>query len=112
MLIAFPVPLDRAGFDSLGRAARKLPGRPQNSRWVNHSRPNPRAMIQFQRRTRKLRFVTIQRDGYTEPGVLLDGRVIPIHGAGLSTVLEVIAGGAGAQGPVRRWGGGAPPPPS
>ena len=65
-------------------------------------------MIQFQRRTRKLRFVTIQRDGYTEPGVLLDGRVIPIHGAGLSSVLEVIAGGADAQDRVRRWIGGPP----
>jgi 2-keto-4-pentenoate hydratase/2-oxohepta-3-ene-1,7-dioic acid hydratase in catechol pathway len=55
-----------------------------------------------------LRFVTIQRDGYTEPGVLLDGRVIPIHGAGLSSVLEVIAGGADAQDRVRRWIGGPP----
>ena len=55
-----------------------------------------------------MRFVTIQRDGYTEPGVLLDGRVIPIHGAGLSSVLEVIAGGADAQDRVRRWIGGPP----
>jgi 2-keto-4-pentenoate hydratase/2-oxohepta-3-ene-1,7-dioic acid hydratase in catechol pathway len=50
-----------------------------------------------------LRFVTIQRDGYTEPGVLLEGRVIPIQGAGLSSLLEVIAGGADAQERVRRW---------
>jgi 2-keto-4-pentenoate hydratase/2-oxohepta-3-ene-1,7-dioic acid hydratase in catechol pathway len=53
-----------------------------------------------------LRFVTIQRDGDTEPGVLLDGRVIPINGSGLSSVLEVIAGGADAQTQVRRWIGG------
>jgi 2-keto-4-pentenoate hydratase/2-oxohepta-3-ene-1,7-dioic acid hydratase in catechol pathway len=55
-----------------------------------------------------LRFVTIQRDGYTEPGVLLDGRVIPIQGAGLASLLEVIAGGADAQNRVRRWIGGPP----
>ncbi len=55
-----------------------------------------------------MRFVTIQRDGYTEPGVLLDGRVIPIQGAGLSSLLEVIAGGADAQNRVRRWIGGPP----
>jgi len=53
-----------------------------------------------------LRFVTIQRDGDTEPGVLLDGRVIPIQGAGFASVLEVIAGGADAQTQVRRWIGG------
>jgi 2-keto-4-pentenoate hydratase/2-oxohepta-3-ene-1,7-dioic acid hydratase in catechol pathway len=50
-----------------------------------------------------LRFVTIQRDGDTEPGVLLDGRAIPIQGAGFASVLEVIAGGADAQAQVRRW---------
>ncbi len=54
-----------------------------------------------------MRFVTIQRDGDTEPGVLFDGRVIPIKGCGLSSVLEVIAGGADAQTQVRRWIGGA-----
>ena len=50
-----------------------------------------------------MRFVTIQRDGDTEPGVLLDGRAIPIQGAGFASVLEVIAGGADAQAQVRRW---------
>jgi 2-keto-4-pentenoate hydratase/2-oxohepta-3-ene-1,7-dioic acid hydratase in catechol pathway len=50
-----------------------------------------------------LRFVTIQRDGDTEPGVLLDGRAIPIQGAGFASVLDVIAGGADAQAQVRRW---------
>jgi len=50
-----------------------------------------------------LRFVTIQRDSDTEPGVLLDDRVIPIQGAGFASVLEVIEGGAEAQTRVRRW---------
>ena len=50
-----------------------------------------------------MRFVTIQRDGDTEPGVLLDGRAIPIQGAGFASVLEVIEGGAEAQTRVRRW---------
>ena len=53
-----------------------------------------------------MRFVTIQRNGRTEPGVLLDGRVIPIQGAGFASVLEVIEGGADAQTQVRRWIGG------
>ena len=50
-----------------------------------------------------MRFVTIQRDSDTEPGVLLDDRVIPIQGAGFASVLEVIEGGAEAQTRVRRW---------
>jgi 2-keto-4-pentenoate hydratase/2-oxohepta-3-ene-1,7-dioic acid hydratase in catechol pathway len=56
----------------------------------------------------RLHFVTIQRDGYTEPGVLLDGRVVVIQGAGLSSLLEVIAGGADSLNRVRRWIGGPP----
>ena len=55
-----------------------------------------------------MRFVTIQRDGDTEPGVLFDGRVIPIQGAGFASLLEVIAGGADALDRVRRWIGGPP----
>jgi 2-keto-4-pentenoate hydratase/2-oxohepta-3-ene-1,7-dioic acid hydratase in catechol pathway len=55
-----------------------------------------------------LRYVTLQRDGFTEPGVLFEDRVIPIRGAGFSSVLEVIEGGADAQDRVRRWVGGPP----
>jgi 2-keto-4-pentenoate hydratase/2-oxohepta-3-ene-1,7-dioic acid hydratase in catechol pathway len=55
-----------------------------------------------------MRFVTIQREGYTEPGVLLDDQVIGIRGAGFESVLEVIGGGAEAIDRVTRWLGGPP----
>ncbi len=55
-----------------------------------------------------MRYVTIQRDGYREPGVLFDDRVIGIHGAGFSSLMNVIEGGADALDRVRRWIGGPP----
>jgi len=55
-----------------------------------------------------LRFVTIQRNGHTEPAVLFDGLVIPIQDAGWPSVLDVIAGGDDALDRVRRWIGGLP----
>jgi 2-keto-4-pentenoate hydratase/2-oxohepta-3-ene-1,7-dioic acid hydratase in catechol pathway len=50
-----------------------------------------------------LRFLTIRRDGYTEPGVFFDGQTIGIRGAGFDNVLSVIAGGADAFDRVLRW---------
>jgi 2-keto-4-pentenoate hydratase/2-oxohepta-3-ene-1,7-dioic acid hydratase in catechol pathway len=50
-----------------------------------------------------MRFVTLQREGYAEPGVLLGGELIGIGGAGFDNVLAVIAGGADAMDRVRRW---------
>jgi 2-keto-4-pentenoate hydratase/2-oxohepta-3-ene-1,7-dioic acid hydratase in catechol pathway len=50
-----------------------------------------------------MRFVTLQREGYAEPGVLLGGELIGIGGAGFDSVLAVIAGGADAMDRVRRW---------
>ncbi len=55
-----------------------------------------------------MRYVTIQRDGYREPGVQLDDRVIALRGAGFSSLIEVMEGGADAQDRVQRWIGGAP----
>ena len=54
-----------------------------------------------------MRYATIQRSGETEPAVLLEDRVIPIHGAGFASLLEVIEGGAAAEERVRRWLAGA-----
>jgi len=50
-----------------------------------------------------MRFVTFQRLGYTEPGVLADGRVIGLRGAGFERLIDVIAGGADAIDRVARW---------
>ena len=50
-----------------------------------------------------MRFLTIQRDGYTEPGVAVDGQTIGIRGAGFDNILSVISGGADALDRVLRW---------
>src|ERR1035441_1347784 len=56
-----------------------------------------------------MRFVTLEREGYAEPGVLLGGELIAISGAGFDSVLSVIAGGADAMDRVRRWLKNPPP---
>jgi 2-keto-4-pentenoate hydratase/2-oxohepta-3-ene-1,7-dioic acid hydratase in catechol pathway len=50
-----------------------------------------------------LRFVTIERESYSEPGVMLDGQIVGIHGAGFEDVRSVIAGGRDAIDRVQRW---------
>src|SRR5262249_51897436 len=54
------------------------------------------------------RFVTIQRDGYTEPGVLADGEYIGLGRAGFTDLVSVIAGGDDAIDRVIRWAGNPP----
>ena len=56
-----------------------------------------------------MRFVTLQREGRAEPGVLSGGELIGIGGAGFDSVLAVIAGGAEALDRVRRWLKNPPP---
>jgi 2-keto-4-pentenoate hydratase/2-oxohepta-3-ene-1,7-dioic acid hydratase in catechol pathway len=55
-----------------------------------------------------LRFVTFLRDGSDEPGVLVDGRVTAVRGAGFDSVVSVIAGGAEALERVKAWVSAAP----
>jgi 2-keto-4-pentenoate hydratase/2-oxohepta-3-ene-1,7-dioic acid hydratase in catechol pathway len=55
-----------------------------------------------------LRFLTIQRDRYTEPGVTIDGETLGIRGAGFDDLISLIAGGADALDRVRRWAGNSP----
>jgi 2-keto-4-pentenoate hydratase/2-oxohepta-3-ene-1,7-dioic acid hydratase in catechol pathway len=55
-----------------------------------------------------LRFVTIQREGYTEPGVIADGELIGLGGAGFADLISVITGGADAIDRVHRWAGSPP----
>ena len=50
-----------------------------------------------------MRFLTFEREGYSEPGVLSDGQVIGIRGAGFENLIDVIAGGADAIDRVARW---------
>ncbi len=50
-----------------------------------------------------MRFVTFQREGYTEPGVLVDNEIIGLRGAGFPEILPLIAGGADALDRVSRW---------
>jgi 2-keto-4-pentenoate hydratase/2-oxohepta-3-ene-1,7-dioic acid hydratase in catechol pathway len=55
-----------------------------------------------------LRFVTIQRDGYTEPALSVDGELIGLGGAGFADLASVIAGGADAMDRVMRWADNPP----
>jgi len=50
-----------------------------------------------------VQFVTLQRDGYTEPGVIVDGTVVSLGNAGFKSVRALIAGGEDALDRVRRW---------
>ena len=55
-----------------------------------------------------MRFITIQREGYPEPGVIFDDRWIGIRGAGFDNMIDVIAGGADAMDRIARWVAGPP----
>lgn len=50
-----------------------------------------------------MRFVTIQRDGYTEPGVQLDDEIVGLRGAGFDNLSGILGGGADAMDRVARW---------
>src|ERR1035441_8598118 len=52
----------------------------------------------------RLRFVTFQLDANIEPGVLVGGQIIGLHGAGFESVLSVIEGGADALDRVSQIG--------
>ena len=55
-----------------------------------------------------MRFVTFQREGYVEAGVLTDDGIVGLRGAGFESVVDVIRGGADAQDRVQRWIGRMP----
>ena len=55
-----------------------------------------------------MRFVTFERTGYTEPGVLSGGDLVGIRGAGFDDVLTAIRGGADAADRLMRWLGNPP----
>src|SRR5690349_16565245 len=52
----------------------------------------------------EMRFVTIDRESYIEPGVIADdGEVIGLRDAGLGDLTAVMRGGEDAMDRVRRW---------
>jgi 2-keto-4-pentenoate hydratase/2-oxohepta-3-ene-1,7-dioic acid hydratase in catechol pathway len=55
-----------------------------------------------------LRFVTIQRNGYAEPGLITDEGIVALRGAGFDRVLDIIRGGSDALDRVLRWVGNSP----
>jgi 2-keto-4-pentenoate hydratase/2-oxohepta-3-ene-1,7-dioic acid hydratase in catechol pathway len=55
-----------------------------------------------------MRFVSIQRLGYTEPAIAFDDQVIGLGGAGFDNLISVIAGGADARDRIMRWIDGPP----
>ena len=59
-----------------------------------------------------MRFVSFDRSqdrhGYSEPGLLVDGRIVALKDAGFDRLIDVIGGGADALDAVQRWQG-APP---
>ena len=50
-----------------------------------------------------MRFVTFQREGYSEPGIVQDDEIIGLGGAGFRDILPLIAAGADALDRVSRW---------
>ncbi len=50
-----------------------------------------------------MQFLTVQRDAWDEPGVLNDGQLVGLKGAGFDDLLSVISGGADALDRVSRW---------
>src|SRR5437870_5035176 len=50
-----------------------------------------------------MKFVTFQRDGAGEPGVLINNRVVGLKGAGFKSMLDVIAGGVAARARIEEW---------
>ena len=50
-----------------------------------------------------MRFVTLEREAYREPGVWVEDQVVGLRDAGFHDLLAVIAGGADAMDRVQRW---------
>ena len=50
-----------------------------------------------------MRFVTLQRESYTEPGVWWNDEIIRLRDAGFTSILQIINGGGDALDRVNRW---------
>src|ERR1700724_2640570 len=56
----------------------------------------------------QVKFVTLQRQSWSEPGMVFDDEVIGMRDAGFHDLLSLIAEGADAMERVRRWVQSAP----
>jgi 2-keto-4-pentenoate hydratase/2-oxohepta-3-ene-1,7-dioic acid hydratase in catechol pathway len=50
-----------------------------------------------------VQFVTLQREGYTEPAVIADNAIVGLRSAGFEDIRSLIAGGEDSLDRVRRW---------
>ena len=50
-----------------------------------------------------MRFVTLKRESYTEPGVWWNDEIIGLRDAGFTSILQIMAGGPDALDRVERW---------
>jgi 2-keto-4-pentenoate hydratase/2-oxohepta-3-ene-1,7-dioic acid hydratase in catechol pathway len=50
-----------------------------------------------------MQFVTLHRDGYSEPAVIADSEIVSLRDAGFKDMISIIAGGEDALDRVRRW---------
>ena len=50
-----------------------------------------------------MRFVTLDRENYSEPAVMLDDELVGLGGAGFTDMISVIQGGEDAMDRIRRW---------
>src|SRR3954467_7650896 len=50
-----------------------------------------------------MKFITFQRNGAAEPGVLMSNNVVSLKRAGFATMLDVIAGGVAARPRIEEW---------
>src|SRR6266536_5673284 len=50
-----------------------------------------------------MKFVTFERGGASEPGVLMNNEVVGLKGAGFKTMLDVISGGVAARARIEEW---------
>src|SRR5215472_8279195 len=55
-----------------------------------------------------MRFVTIDRGGFSAPALITDGEVIVLRDAGFNSMLDVIASGSDGADRIQRWAGNAP----
>jgi len=56
-----------------------------------------------------VQFVTLHREGYTEPAVIADNEIIGLRNAGFENMLQLIGAGADALDRVERWVYSPPP---
>jgi 2-keto-4-pentenoate hydratase/2-oxohepta-3-ene-1,7-dioic acid hydratase in catechol pathway len=55
-----------------------------------------------------MRFVTIDRGGFSAPAVITGGEVIVLRDAGFNSMLDVITSGSDGADRIKRWAGNAP----